>query len=275
MPKMLTYVDKGTWIHKLCGVTKLLFFLLWTISAMICYDIRILAVMFFVSILIFIASKTTFDQVKGVFMFVLAFLVINLIAIFLFAPEHGYELYGTSHTLLKISERYTVTQEQLFYEAHVFIKYLVIVPAVFTFLVTTNPSEFAASLNRVGIGYKGCYSLALALRYIPDVQSDFTKIRNAQAARGIEMSGKASLIDRIKNTSAILFPLIFSSMDRIDVVSNAMELRCFGKYKKRTWYMGRPLKAPDYIVIACTIIATCTVLYLTYRNGSRFYNPFI
>ena len=275
MPKMLTYVDKGTWIHKLCGVTKLLFFLLWTISAMICYDIRILAVMFFVSILIFIASKTTFDQVKGVFMFVLAFLVINLIAIFLFAPEHGYELYGTSHTLFKISERYTVTQEQLFYEAHVFIKYLVIVPAVFTFLVTTNPSEFAASLNRVGIGYKGCYSLALALRYIPDVQSDFTKIRNAQAARGIEMSGKASLIDRIKNTSAILFPLIFSSMDRIDVVSNAMELRCFGKHKKRTWYMGRPLKTPDYIVIACTIIATCTVLYLTYRNGSRFYNPFI
>lgn len=275
MPKMLTYVDKGTWIHKLCGVTKLLFFLLWTISAMICYDIRILAVMFFVSILIFIASKTTFDQVKGVFMFVLAFLMINLIAIFLFAPEHGYELYGTSHTLFKITERYTVTQEQLFYEAHVFIKYLVIVPAVFTFLVTTNPSEFAASLNRVGIGYKGCYSLALALRYIPDVQSDFTKIKNAQAARGIEMSGKASLIDRIKNTSAILFPLIFSSMDRIDVVSNAMELRCFGKHKKRTWYMGRPLKTPDYIVIACTIIATCTVLYLTYRNGSRFYNPFI
>ena len=28
-------------------------------------------------------------------------------------------------------------------------------------------------------------------------------------------------------------------MDRIDVVSNAMELRGFGKHKKRTWYMGK------------------------------------
>lgn len=275
MPKMLAYEDKGTWIHNLCGVTKLVYFLLWTITAMICYDIRVLAVMVVISFLAFIASKTSFSQVKGVFMFVIIFLCINLLAIFLFAPEHGTELYGTQHVLLKLSERYIVTKEQLFYEAHVFIKYIVIVPAVFTFLVTTNPSEFAASLNRVGVGYKGGYSLALALRYIPDVQSDFTKIRNSQAARGIEMSKKASLIDRIKHTAAIIFPLIFTSMDRIDVVSNAMELRCFGKHKKRTWYMGRPLKALDFVVIAASILAMVIAMLVTFSNGSRFYNPFV
>ncbi|CDO02826.1 ABC-type cobalt transport system, permease component CbiQ [Oceanobacillus picturae] len=31
-------------------------------------------------------------------------------------------------------------------------------------------------------------------------------------------------------------PLIFSSLERIEVISNAMELRGFGKKKKRTWY---------------------------------------
>lgn len=275
MPKMLSYNDKGTWIHNLCGVTKLVFFLLWTITAMICYDIRVLSVMVVISVVIFIVSKTSFSQVKGVFTFVLVFLCINLFAIFLFAPTHGTELYGTEHVLFTITKKYVVTAEQLFYEAHVFIKYVVIVPSVFTFLVTTNPSEFAASLNRVGIGYKGCYALALALRYIPDVQSDFTKIRNSQAARGIEMSKKASLINRIRHTATIIFPLIFTSMDRIDVISNAMELRCFGKNKKRTWYMGRPLKAADYIVIASTVILSVVALLITFSNGSRFYNPFI
>lgn len=275
MPKMLTYEDKGTWIHNLCGVTKLVFFLLWTITAMICYDIRVLAIMVVISFMIFVSSKTSFSQVKGVFYFVIAFLIINLIAIFLFSPQHGCELYGTKHVIASLGGKYDVTIEQLFYEAHVFIKYIVIVPSVFTFLVTTNPSEFAASLNRVGIGYKGGYALALALRYIPDIQSDFTKIRNSQAARGIEMSKKASLIDRIKHTASIIFPLMFTSMDRIDVVSNAMELRCFGKHKKRTWYMGRPLKKNDYIVITATIIGMCIAIAFTFKDGSRFYNPFI
>lgn len=275
MPKMLSYEYKDTFIHNLCGVTKLVFFLLWTITAMICYDIRVLAVMVVISMIIFIVSKTSFSQVKGVFFFVLAFLLINLFAIFLFAPEHGTELYSTEHILFRLSNKYIVTSEQLFYEAHVFIKYIVIVPSVFTFLVTTNPSEFAASLNRVGVGYKGGYSLALALRYIPDVQSDFTKIRNSQAARGIEMSKKASLVNRIKQTATIIFPLIFSSMERIDTVSNAMELRCFGKHKKRTWYMGRPLKLSDYIVIIASVSAMVIALFITFKNGSRFYNPFI
>ena len=275
MPKMLAYEDKGTWIHNLCGVTKLLFFLLWTITAMICYDIRVLAVMVVISFMIFVSSKTSFSQVKGVFYFVLAFLMINLFAIFLFSPQHGCELYGTKHILASLGGKYDITAEQLFYLAHVFIKYIVIVPSVFTFLVTTNPSEFAASLNRVGVSYKGGYALALALRYIPDIQSDFSKIKNSQAARGIEMSKKSSLMDRIKNTAAIIFPLMFTSMDRIDVVSNAMELRCFGKHKKRTWYMGRPLKSTDYIVIACTIIGMVVAMSITFQNGSRFYNPFI
>ena len=142
------------------------------------------------------------------------------------------------------------------------------------FLVTTDPSEFAASINQIGIHYNAGYALAIALRYIPDVQGEFTKIKHAQEARGIEMSGKASLISRIKNTSAIIFPLIFSSMDRIDVVSNAMELRGFGKLKKRTWYMGRPLKRNDYLVLAFTVIFCTAALVITFRNGSRFYNPF-
>ena len=48
--------------------------------------------------------------------------------------------------------------------------------------------------DRIGISYNIGYAVAIALRYIPDVQDDFSKIRNAQEARGIEMSGKASLV---------------------------------------------------------------------------------
>lgn len=193
---------------------------------------------------------------------------------FSFSPYEGTRIYGTRSDLFHLFGNYWVTKEQLFYELNVMMKYVTIVPAVFMFVVTTNPSEFAASLNRIGISYNIGYSVAIALRYIPDVQDDFSKIRNAQEARGIEMSGKASFLSRIKNTAAIIFPLIFTSMDRIDVVSNAMELRGFGKHKKRTWYMGKKLERADYITLVVTVLLSALFLFITFQDGSRFYNPF-
>lgn len=274
MSRVLSYEEKDTWIHRLSGVTKLVFFLLWSITSMLSYDTRVLLVMLICSLIIFRMSRTRWKQVGTVFKFIMLFLVINLLAIFIFSPDQGTKIYGTHTELFRIAGPYAVTKEQLFYEFNVMIKYLTVIPAVFMFIVTTNPSEFAASLNKVGISYNICYSVALALRYIPDVQDEYKKIKHAQEARGIEMSSKASLIDRIRKSSAILFPLIFTSMDRIDTVSNAMELRGFGKYRKRTWYSARALKRNDYIVLIVTVLFTIAALMITFHNGSRFYNPF-
>ena len=64
-------------------------------------------------------------------------------------------------------------------------------------------------------------------------------------------------------------------MQRIEVISNAMELRSFGKNKKRTWYMGRPFRAGDYIaMIICALLVVMAVL-LSGINGGRYYNPFV
>lgn len=275
MSKILAYEEKDTWIHQLSGVTKLIFFLLWCLTSMLTYDTRILIFMVIFSMIIFKISKTQWKQVGAVFKMIMLFLTLNVIAIFVFSPDQGTHIYGTRTVLFHIAGRYDVTMEQLFYEFNVIIKYSTVIPAVFMFLVTTNPSEFAASMNKIGISYNVGYAISIALRYIPDVQGEFTKIKHAQEARGIEMSGKASLFSRIKNTSSIIFPLIFSSMDRIDIVSNAMELRGYGKHKKRTWYMEKKLRRNDYLTIAFTVVFMVAALAVTYADGSRFYNPFM
>ncbi len=275
MSRLLTYAEKDTWIHRLCGVSKLVFFLLWSVVGMLTYDTRVLLVMLAGSLVIFKISRTEWRQVGTVFKFIMFFLALNLVTVFLFSPYEGTKIYGTKTILCHIAGNYDFTCEQLFYEFNIMLKYLTVIPVVLMFIVTTNPSEFAASLNRIGVSYKIGYSIAIALRYIPDVQNDFTKIKHAQEARGIEMSKKASLVQRIKNICNIIFPLIFSSMDRIDVVSNAMELRGFGKNKKRTWYSGGPLKRNDYLTISFVIIFSAVALIITFADGSRFYNPFL
>lgn len=274
MARLLTYSAKDTWIHRLSGVTKLLFFLLWSVMGMLTYDTRVLAVMLAVSLALYYMSRTEWKQVGTVFKFILLFLCLNLLTIFAISPYQGTEIYGTRTDIVHLFWNYTLTKEQLFYEANIMLKYFTVIPVVLIFIVTTNPSEFAASLNRIGISYRTGYAVAIALRYVPDVQHDFTKIKHAQEARGIEMSGKANLVTRLKNMSTIIFPLIFSSMDRIDVVSNAMELRGFGKYKKRTWYSGKPLARNDYLSIGFVILFCIIALIVTFHDGSRFYNPF-
>ena len=268
--RILTYSEKDTWIHRLSGVSKMIFFLLWSLTGMLTYDTRVLLVMLVCSLVIFKVSHTEWKQVGTVFQFILLFLCINMLAVWLFSPNQGTVIYGTKTELLHLFGNHNITKEQLFYQFNIMLKYLTITPVVLMFIVTTNPSEFAASLNRMGVSYNVGYAIAIALRYIPDVQSDFTKIKHAQEARGIEMSSKTSLWTRIKRMSTIIFPLLFSSMDRIDVVSNAMELRGFGKNKKRTWYMGKKLVRNDYLTIGFAVVFMAVALTITFADGSRF-----
>ena len=118
------------------------------------------------------------------------------------------------------------------------------------------------------------YAVALALRYIPDIQREYRDISLAQQARGTEMSKKASLVDRLKAASTILIPLILSSMERIETISNAMELRGFGKGPKRTWYSGRKFSKMDLVSMAvCTLLMIASLL-ITLLHG-RYFNPFV
>jgi len=208
MNGIFNYIDRESPIHRLTGATKLVCLLLWSFAAMMTYDTRLLAVLPVISIVLFIVSKIRLRDVRFMLGFTLVFMVLNNVLVFLFAPQHGVSLYGTKHVLFSLGGNYVVTKEQLFYHLNLVLKYLATIPIVLLFVCTTQPSEFAASLNRIGVSYSIAYSVSLALRYIPDIQREFHEISQAQQARGIEMSKKQSLVKRLKSAGAILIPLI-------------------------------------------------------------------
>lgn len=271
---MLSYIDRPSFIHKLSGITKLIFFLLWSTVAMISYDIRILLVMLCGSFLIFKISKIRFKEISFIFWLIIVFLALNTITIYIFSPQEGVHLYGSSHVLLKGIGRYNLTEEQLFYLSNIILKYLVVTPIALLFVTTTHPSEFASSLNKVGVSYKISYAVSLALRYIPDIQRDFKTVSKAQQARGIDLSSKSKLRKRVKNYAMILIPLILSSLDRVELIDNAMELRSFGKKNKRTWYSEKSIKKRDIAVLFVSIVLFVLSFSIMFMNHSRFYNIF-
>ena len=226
------------------------------------------------SLAAFKLSKIKFREVRFMMIFMLVFLVLNNLFIFLFDPNQGTTLYGTRHVLCHLFWRYDLTAEQLFYMVNISLKYFVALPVAILFISATNPSEFAASLNSIGISYKVGYSVAIALRYIPDIQRDYHSISQAQQARGVELGKNEHFFARLKNSVNILLPLILTSLNRIDTISNAMELRGFGKDKKRTWYMKRPFEKRDFVAIGVGVLLLAVSLTVTIRWG-RFYNPFV
>ena len=90
----------------------------------------------------------------------------------------------------------------------------------------------------------------------------------------MELGKSEPFFARLKNSVSILLPLILTSLNRIDTISNAMELRGFGKNGKRTWYTQHPFAKRDFAALAFGAALLLVSLFVTIRYG-RFYNPFV
>ena len=274
--KLFSYNSANSFVHRLSGLTKLLCFLFLTFAVMYSYDIRVILLVMVFSIAILIISQIKFSQIRLMIIYTLVFLVTNTVITFFFSPEMGVEIYGTRHVIADLYGNYKLTSEQLLYLITKFFKYASVIPLGMIFLLTTNPSEFASSLNRAGINYKAAFAVALTLRYFPDVQRDYHDISQAQQARGLDLSHKTRFKGRFKNALLIIIPLIFSSLDRIELISNAMDLRGFAKEKTRTWYASKKFTRQDYSALTISaLIFIATICVSIFINKSRFYNPFI
>ena len=218
MVNLFNYIEKDSPVHRLTGAAKLVGLLLWSIASMTTFYTPLLAVLTVAAFLLFGVSHIKLREVGFMLKFTFVFMILNNVLIFIFSPQHAVSIYGSRTVLFEIAGPYIVTAEQLFYHLNVALKYTCSIPVVLLFVSTTNPSEFAASLNRIGVSYRISYAVSIALRYIPDIQREYYDISKAQQARGIEMSKKAGLVQRLKSVSVILIPLILSSLERICAV---------------------------------------------------------
>ena len=275
MTNLFNYIDRPSPIHRLTGASKLVCLVAWSVAAMTSFYTPLLVGLTVLAVILFRVAKLKVKDISFVLGMMVVYVILNNLLIYLFSPGHGAELYGSETVLFTIAGPYVITLEQLFYHLNVVLKNACTIPIVLLFVCTTNPSEFAASLNRIGVSYRIGYAVALALRYIPDIQREFREISQAQQARGVEMSKKVSLTKRLKAAGTILIPLILSSMERIETISNAMELRGFGKNAKRTWYSARKFTRWDFLCMGGSVGLMLLSFALTALNGGRFYNPFL
>lgn len=267
------YIERNSLFHDLDGSIKLLMLIAWSGFVFAFMDARIFLGMILLGLGMLKISKLPSKAIWPLFVFIFVFTLFNSAFLLLITPEYGSKLTGNYTEVIRLG-LYSITLETIFYCVTLSLKYIAIMPITILFIFTTHPSNFASSLNRIGVPYRVAYAVSIALRYIPDVKTEVENIINAQEARGVAFrKGDAGLGTRLKNYATVMVPLLLSSFHRIEVVSNAMDLRGFGKNKKRTWYHRKNYSRNDMIFAALSVIVFAAVIGIKAIVGAVFWCP--
>ena len=134
-----------------------------------------------------------------------------------------------------------------------------------TFMLTYTTSPIALTdglerllrpLNKIRVPvHELSMMMCIALRFIPTLTQETSKIISAQKARGADFES-GNLIRRAKALVPILVPLFISSFRRADELATAMECRCYhggeGRTKMKQLVYGR-LDAAAFVLGAVVL----------------------
>lgn len=263
---IINLIPGDTYLHKLSGATKTRMFAVLIVVTIMTFDVRILFPLLVIGLFAFFSLKPDWKQIWWLIVLVIIGNLTNLVLYWLASPDAGMEYSNGSTVLYAFNDYLIVTAETMWYLFARMVKMMTTFFLSLTYILAITPSEVAAGLYSMRVPYKLCAVVALALRYIPDIGRDYTNIKVSMQCRGVELDAKrASLLSRLKQTVLILVPLIISSFDRIGNIANAMDLRGFGKKKKRTYYSEHePTKADNIFKVAYSIIGILCIVYIVY-----------
>ena len=104
-------------------------------------------------------------------------------------------------------------------------------------------------------------TVSIALRFIPTLLEDASRVMKAQASRGVDFE-HGRLWQKITGLTALIIPLFVSSFLRSEELANAMECRGYDPRKKRTRYRTFRLHVRDVLglLLVAAILAGVIVL---------------
>src|SRR5438477_9815948 len=147
----------------------------------------------------------------------------------------------------------------------VFLYYLASMLMFVTSLVdlTDGLEAVLSPLQRLGIPVNAFVMvLMIAFKFVPIFVAEVERLVKAQSARGVRFD-KGNFVQRTFKLAPLLIPLFVSGFKRAELLSIAMEARCYGgrpgwRRSKRRAYHFSPF---DAIVLTVTLI-TCIVTVL-------------
>jgi energy-coupling factor transport system permease protein len=228
------FIKKKSAIHNLDPRAKLIFSIVYTISALMFTEIIPLLFIFLSLIPLILLGKLFKLWIKSIRG--LSFLVILIIIL----------------NTLFISLSFSIAM---------ILRIYIMVSAFSIFFLTVDPNDLSLSLISMRVPYEFAFSFSLAFRFVPTIANEAQNILDAQQSRGYEMQ-KKGIINQIKNLFPLLIPLIICSIKRAFNVAEALESRAFGSRKDRTFYYNIKFSLKDWFFTSLILLFLIGLIFI-------------
>lgn len=228
------YYPSTSFVHKLDPRMKILFLIGYIVAVFLAQNFYALLACAAVFALIVIFSgvpfKSLLKSVKAITFLLLFTAVLNL-------------FFHSGETVLFSWWVITITKEAVYFTLFLAARLFLLVLSSSVLTLTTTPVALTDGIESLLKPLKlirfPVHELALimsiALRFIPILTEETSRIMNAQKARGADFE-TGSLFKRVKAIVPILIPLLISAFRRADELGDAMDARCYSGSKVRTKY---------------------------------------
>ncbi len=228
------YYPVDSFVHRLDPRLKIVFLIAYIVAIFLATNFYGLAACAAVLLLIILLARIPFGKVlravRGVAFLVLFTAALNVL---FYSGETVYWEWGI----------FCVSFEGVIFSVFLALRLVLLVVCSSMLTYTTTPVSLTDGVESLLTPLKWIrlpvHELALvmsiALRFIPILMDETSRIKNAQMARGADFES-GGLVKKVKATVPILVPLLLSAFRRADELGDAMDARCYTGGKHRTKY---------------------------------------
>lgn len=144
---------------------------------------------------------------------------------------------------------FTLSRHELLFALGRSERVVAFIVAGFAFITTTSNEEIIAGMRGFGVPYAFCFAVGTALRLFPTFLGATGTVKQAQEARGLDLSS-GNPADRLRNYLPLVVPVLMTAIRNVNAQSMALEARGFDTRGPRTFYGREPFAGVDWAAAA-------------------------
>lgn len=147
---------------------------------------------------------------------------------------------------------FSITLSPLLFSLSMGLRIVCSVLSLNLLLLAVNPDASIAFISR--LGKKTAASLLVATRLMPVLANDGEDVIQAFESRGVSFR-QGKWRERVSSASHLVFPMLYSTMDRALAVAEAMEVRGFPSRWKKKSYIYSTIDLLQLFLCAAAVLA--------------------
>ncbi len=258
MPEIMQYVPGTSLLHGLNPLPKLLMVVLVAVLAIATTSINPLVLLVAVLLLTAIVMGLAAPLLRQLPL--LVSLTLSLLLLTVLTMQDGATIGYLIPTFVPvIGGTFPITTGAIQFGLVLSLRFYAMLFAFQLLVITTMPDDLVHALRRLRLPADYALIFLIALRFIPSLQLEGQRIREAQLARGYNPG--TGIRGMMRTLAPIVVPLVSNSLGRANVLGLTIDLRGY-RSPRRVSLRDRSMKRRDVGAIALLIVSSGLYLAL-------------